>query len=98
MSLKRRQYTTEFKLHVLHEVEAGKPLARAAREHQIHPNLIYKWRERLAEQGEHAFKGHGQDSEAKIAHLERLIGQLTVENTFLKSVLARREARQNDAR
>lgn len=98
MNLKRRQYTTEFKLHVLHEVEAGKPLAQAAREHQLHPNLIYKWRERLAKQGKHAFKGNAQDSEAKVAHLERLIGQLTVENTFLKNVLAHREARQNEAR
>lgn len=98
MSLKRRQYTTEFKLHVLQEVEAGKPLAQAAREHQIHPNLIYKWRERFAKKGAHAFSGNGQDSEAKIAHLERLIGQLTIENTFLKSALAHREARQNGAR
>lgn len=98
MSLKRRHYTADFRLLVLQEVEAGKPLAQVAREHQIHPNLIYRWRERFAKQGEHAFTGNGQNDEAKIAHLERLIGQLTIENTFLKSALAHREARQSGAR
>jgi transposase len=40
MALKRRRFTREFKLQVLREIEAGKTIAQAAREHEIHPNLI----------------------------------------------------------
>ncbi len=43
MSIKRRIFTKEFKQQVLREVQAGKPIAQAAREHELHPNLIGKW-------------------------------------------------------
>jgi transposase len=96
MSKIRRQFTKEFKLQVLREVAAGKTLAQAAREHAVHPNLIGKWRQQLESHGDTAFAGNGQayTQEAKIAELERLIGQLTIENAFLKKVLARWEAKQ----
>ena len=98
MSLKRREFTAEFKLGLLREIEAGKPLSQAAREHQINPNLLYRWKERLARKGAGAFLGETEDAETKIAHLERLIGQLTVENAFLKHVLARREQNRSGSR
>lgn len=44
MTLKRRQFTKEFKLQVIREVEAGKSVAQAAREYQLHQNTIIKWR------------------------------------------------------
>jgi transposase len=94
MSIKRRIFTTEFKQQVLHEVQAGKSLAQAAREHDLHPNLIGKW-QRLHEQyGQSAFQGNGHayTQEAKIAELERLIGQQAVEISLLKKVL---QAQQN---
>ena len=40
----RRQFTKEFNYRVICEVEAGKPLAQVAREYEIHPNLVAKWR------------------------------------------------------
>jgi transposase len=96
MSTKRRQFTREFKLQVIREVEAGKGLAQAAREHQVHPGLIGKWRLQHRKYAEQAFQGHGNSytHEAKIAELERLIGQLTIENNFLKKVLQKRQDRQ----
>jgi transposase-like protein len=42
MSLKRRIFTQEFKPQVLREFQAGKSLARAGCEHELHPNLIGK--------------------------------------------------------
>jgi transposase-like protein len=96
MSLKRRQFTKEFKLRVLREIEEGKSSAQAAREHQVSPNLIYKWKKEKEALGEGAFPGNGVvavTEESKIAELERLIGQMTVENAFLKRVLRRLEAR-----
>ncbi len=96
MSRHRRQFTREFKLQVIREVEAGKTLVQAAREHELHPNLIRKWQAQHAQHGPQAFAGNGNaySDEAKIAELERLIGQLTIENAFLKRLLARLEAKQ----
>ena len=95
MTRNRRQFTKEVKLQVIREVEAGKPLAHAAREHALHTNLIRKWQARYAESGQHAFAGHGKaySDEAKIAERERLIGQRTIENAVLERLLARLEAK-----
>ncbi len=95
MTLKRRQFTKEFKLHVLREIEAGTSVAQAARQHQLHPNVIRKWREQYARYADRAFagNGHAYTNAANVAELERLIGQLTVENAFLKKVLSTLEHR-----
>jgi len=95
MSLKtRRQFSKDFKLQVLRELDSGRSPAQVCREHELHPNCLSKWRGELRQYGERAFSGNGKavTSEAKIAELERMIGQLTVENSFLKKVLARQEA------
>ena len=93
MALKRRQFSKDFKLHVLREIAAGKPVAQAARAHQLHPNLIAKWQKQHQQYGAQAFAGNGHPytDEARIAELERLIGQLTIENAALKKVLQQLE-------
>jgi transposase-like protein len=47
MSLKRRIFTKDFKLQVIRQVQAGKPIAQAAHEHELHPNLIARWQKLL---------------------------------------------------
>lgn len=96
MALKRRRFTREFKLQILREIEAGKSIAQAAREHELHPNLITRWRSLHSEYAQQAFAGNGNHykQEARIAELERLVGRLTLENDFLKKVLAHLEAQQ----
>ncbi len=86
MALKRRRCTRDFKLQVVREVEAGKPPAQAAREHQVHPTLMVRWRQERLQYAERAFTGNGRllKDEARIAELERLLGQLTMENALLK--------------
>ena len=93
MSVKRRQFTKDFKLQVLRELEAGKSLAQVSRQYQLHPTLIGKWRKQLLLYGESAFAGNGNlfKDEARIAELERMIGQLTMENALLKKALSRLE-------
>ena len=100
MSLKRRIFTKEFKQQILREVHAGKSIARAARENEIHPNLIGKWQKLNEQYAQDAFQGNGHayTQEAKIAELERLIGQQTVEISFLKKVLAIQEQQRKEAR
>ena len=97
MSLKRRSFSAAFKLRVVREIEAGESVAQAAREHHLHPNLIRQWRKRYGERGADAFEPPRPDPEQRLAELERLIGQLTIENAFLKNVLARLEAMRSDS-
>lgn len=94
MTIKRRQFTKDFKLQVIREIEAGETLAQAAREHQLHPNTIIKWRKLHQQYAGRAFAGNGSayTDEARIAQLERKIGQLTMENDLLKKALLRLEA------
>src|SRR5256885_11917847 len=86
MALRRRQFTKEFKLQVLREIEAGKPLAQAAREHELHATTILRWRQRHEQYADCAFQGNGRSytDEAKIAELERKVGPLTIENDPFK--------------
>jgi len=96
----RRQFTREFKLQVLREVEAGKPAAQVCRERQIHPNCLAKWRKQLDQYGDRAFAGNGNaySQEAKIAELERLIGQQAIEIDFLKKLAARLEVLRSESK
>jgi transposase len=93
MALKRRQFSREFKLQVLREIESGKSVAQASREHQLHPTLISKWQKQHSQYAEQAFSGNGNayKDEARVAELERMIGQLTMENALLKKALLRLE-------
>lgn len=86
MGLKRRRFTKEFKLQVVRGIEAGKAPAQVAREHEIHPTLISKWQRQHQHDAERAFAGNGHTytDEARRAELERIVGQLTLENAFLK--------------
>ena len=96
MAKSHRLLSREFKLQVVREVEAGSStMAELARRNEVHPNLIHKWVKQYRASGEEAFKhgtsGNGAATESKIAELEQTIGQLTVENRFLKKLLRRLE-------
>lgn len=86
---KRRSFSKEFKLKVLREVDAGKSQAQAAREYQLTETSIYKWRQQHAKYKAKAFAGRGRayTDEARMCELERKVGQLTMENDFLKKLL-----------
>jgi len=92
---RRRQYTRDFKIGVIREVESGKTLAQVSRENGISPSLIVKWRKQYFDDPENAFRGNGKTykENARIAELERLLGQLYIENEFLKKALARLEGK-----
>lgn len=95
MSLKRRQFSKEFKLSVIREIEAGKSQAEVARAHQVNPNTLTRWRKQLRQYKDQAFagNGHAYSSEARVAELERMVGRLTMENDFLKKVVTTLETK-----
>lgn len=89
-----REYSRELKIQLMREIDAGRRVAEVARQHQISPHMIDKWRSLWRAQGESAFVGRGgrrlseaASAEQRIADLERKIGQLTMENDFLKKSL-----------
>jgi transposase len=90
MALRRRVFTRDFKLGIIREIEAGKSQAAVAREHQVTANTISKWRRQYRKYKDRAFAGNGNGytDEARICALERMVGRLTMENDFLKKVLA----------
>jgi transposase len=76
-------------------LEAGRTTAETARKFQLAPKLLERWRGEWRARGEQAFPGIGQrgsglpivEDSRRIAELERKIGQLTMENDFLKKTL-----------
>jgi transposase len=93
MAVKRRQFTRDFKLQIVREVEAGKSQAEIAREHQLSQHMLSRWCRQHRRYKERAFSGHGHahTDDAKLAALERKIGQLTMENDLLKKLLQKLE-------
>src|SRR5262245_52928886 len=86
----QRQFTADFKLDTVIEVLRGeKAIAQICRERDITDSLVYKWRQEFVEKAPGIFEGkqgssqHNQQAE-RIAELERLVGQLTMENALLK--------------
>jgi transposase len=92
----KKSYTREFKLKVVQSVEAGelRP-AQACREYQIAESVLNRWRHEVRLRGtDAAFTPLTTltatlDYEARIAELERVCGQLAVENAALKKALQR---------
>ena len=100
MKKTRRRYDRDFKISVIAELESGKTSAQIAREHGIHPGLPSRWRDELAENPEKAFSGNGKryKYEARIAELERLLGQSHAENELLKKAFAMTQKKVREER
>ena len=95
MDLARAVYTRDLKIAVMRALDAGSTTGEVARKYQLSPHLLHRWRGEWRAKGEQAFPGIGRrgahlpalDDARRIAELERKIGQLTVENDFLKKAL-----------
>jgi transposase-like protein len=97
--MRGRSFTREFKLDVVRQVTSGaKRPAQVCREHQLGESLLARWRREYEERGEAAFTPRSLDgnasSEQRVAELERLCGQLALENAALKKALQHLQVRQ----
>ena len=100
MTKTRRKFTRDFKISIISELDSGKKLAELSRENEIHPSLICNWKREFSKDPKNAFGGNGNTykTEAKIADLERLVGQLYAENKFLKKALKTLDIRIQEER
>jgi transposase len=95
MDLSRGVYSRELKVTAMRALDAGSTTTEIARKYQLSPKLLERWRGEWRAKGELAFPGIGRrgcdlpalDEARRIAELERKIGQLTMENDFLKKAL-----------
>ena len=95
MDLPRVVYSRDLKITVMRALDTGSAAGEVARRYQLSPKLLERWRAEWRAKGELAFPGIGRrgadlpalDDARRIAELERKIGQLTMENDFLKKAL-----------
>jgi len=93
MGMSRRKFTKEMKLAAIQQLEKGSSAAEVARAFEINANLLHRWRKEFRHWPGNAFPGVGKRrwDEAKVAQLERKVGQQTLEIDFLKGCLQRIE-------
>jgi transposase-like protein len=91
MSKKRRTFTPAFKFQVVMEYLSGeKRRVEILREHKLSDSTLERWCNQLKERGPQVFAGSDSsvlaEQARRIAELERVIGQLTVELAAAKKV------------
>jgi transposase len=84
-----RQFSREFKRNALQLVEKGVSVGKVARDLDIHPNLIHRWRRDYLAEGESAFVGSGKvkPEEAEVKRLQRELEEVKEERDILKKAL-----------
>lgn len=95
MGKTRRSFTREFKVQAVRMVgEAGRRLSEVARDLELDPKLIRRWREALEQETKkevsEAFpgKGHLQPELEEVRRLQRENARLREEREILKKALA----------
>jgi transposase-like protein len=96
MAQKRRKFTAQFKFETVMEVLRGeKSVAQSCRERDITETLYYKWRDAFFERAPSVFEdqrsGATEQSCDRVAELERMVGQLAMENAILKKASSQLE-------
>lgn len=87
----RKHYSAAFKAQiVLEALRETKTIAQIASEHQLHPNLVTKWKQEAIAELPVVFErkniqAHVQEAqEQKVAQLYQEIGRLTTQVNWLK--------------
>jgi len=91
MSTTRKQHSAAFKAQVVLEaLREAKSISQIASEHQLHPNLVTKWKQEAVAQLPAVFERQSSQSlaqqaqEQKVAQLYEQIGRLTTQVDWLK--------------
>jgi transposase len=87
MTEKRRQHSAEFKAKLVLQVISGeKSASELCRTHKLNANVLNRWRKEFLEQAASIFERGvvENESEERIAELERLVGQLTLQLEIAK--------------
>lgn len=86
----RRRFSAKLKFQIVLEAIRGeRPVAEIARQYQINPNLIGRWKNEFLQNGHELFESPTADNskEKKVEELQKLIGKQTIEIELLKNFL-----------
>ena len=88
----RRKFTASFKAKVVLEaLKERKSLSELAQQYELHPNQISKWKQEFLQGADQVFKTGAKNrqtpAEQEKERLLKMIGELKVENDFLKNAL-----------
>ena len=89
--MQRRKFAREFELEAARLVrERGVSVAQAARDLDVHENVLRKWVKEFAADPGHAFPGHGQmkPEQLEIDRLRKQVAKLKAERDILKRAAA----------
>ena len=89
--MQRRKFSREFKLEAARLVkDRGVAVAQAARDLDLHENVLRKWVRQFADDSQHAFPGHGQmkPEQQEIDRLRKEVAKLKAERDILKKAAA----------
>ncbi len=90
MASSRRSFSREFKLEAVRMVtEGGHSLAQVARDVDIRPDMLRRWRRQFEQDPEQAFPGVGQRRarDEEMWQLRRKLERVTTERDILKKAL-----------
>ena len=89
--MQRRKFSREFKIEAVRLVrERGVSVAQAARDLDLHANVLHKWIKEFSTDPQYAFPGHGQmkPEQLEIEQLRREVRKLKAERDILKKAAA----------
>jgi transposase len=89
--MQRRKFSREFKLEAVNLVRSrGVSATQAARDLEVHVNVLRKWVKEFGKNPTHAFPGHGQmkPEQQEIDRLRREVARLKAERDILKKAAA----------
>ena len=87
----RRKFSREFKLEAVKLVkERGVSVRQAAKDLDVHENVLRKWVRELREEPQEAFPDNGKQKvqDAEIARLRKEVAKLKMERDILKKAAA----------
>lgn len=87
----RRKFSREFKLESVRLVkERGVSVAQAAKDLDIHENVLRKWMREASADPQHAFPGQGvmKPEQAELERLRKEVARLKMERDILKKAAA----------
>jgi len=91
MTIKRRSHTKQFKIDAVKLVtEQGYKVSEAARNLDLHPNLLRRWRDQLNHDHAQSFpgKGHMISEKEELNQLRKENKRLRMEHEILKKAAA----------
>jgi Transposase. len=97
MRRRMKQYTEEFRRQVVEELMTGPDSGNAlSRKYGLSAGLLSHWCKRYEQAGEYDVEDDSQTLKTRVAELERKVGQLTMENDFLKKFAAFAKQQTNE--